>query len=114
VVLILTGLGMGSAFSPLMTLALSQVAPADAANASGILTTTLQLAQAVGVATLGSLYLSLVVRSGPPAAMSSTALGLAAVEVVTIGFALSLLRSRGTGPATTPALPTTAPAPDVA
>lgn len=91
-VLMVTGLGMGTAFSPVMTLALSQVRPADAPNVSGLLTTTLQLAQAVGVATLGSLYLSTVVGSGAPRAIAVTAVTLAVVELVTIGFAISLAR----------------------
>jgi hypothetical protein len=61
------GLGFGAAFSPLLTLALTHVPPADAADASGLLTTVTQLAQVVGVATFGSLYLSLVATrpSGP-------------------------------------------------
>ncbi len=52
------GLGSGVAFSPLMARALASVQPTDAADASGLVTTTVQLATVVGIATIGSLYLS--------------------------------------------------------
>jgi hypothetical protein len=61
----LNGLGMGYAFSPVISVALSEVPPVDAANASGLLTTVLQLSQAIGVATFGTLYLSLVTTRTP-------------------------------------------------
>ncbi len=60
---VLFGFGFGSAFSPLLTVALSHVAPADAADASGLLTTVTQLGTVVGVATFGTLYLTQVTRS---------------------------------------------------
>jgi hypothetical protein len=41
------------------------VEPAGAASASGLLTTTFQLSQAVGVATFGSLFLTLAADRGP-------------------------------------------------
>ncbi|HEY1003336.1 MAG TPA: hypothetical protein VGD83_27220, partial [Streptosporangiaceae bacterium] len=46
-------------FSPVVTHALVRVPLAQAADASGLLTTTIQLGQAVGVATFGSLFLTL-------------------------------------------------------
>jgi MFS family permease len=52
------GIGSALAFSPLMARALARVAPTEASDASGLLTTNVQLAQVVGVATLGSLYLT--------------------------------------------------------
>ena len=61
----LAGLGMGYAFSPALAVALSTVAPADASDASGLLTTVIQLGQVVGVATFGSAFLTLAVQSGP-------------------------------------------------
>jgi len=54
------GFGFGTAFSPLLTLALRHVPAADAADASGMVATMTQLAVVVGVATVGTLYLSLV------------------------------------------------------
>jgi MFS family permease len=59
VVLILLGASLAAGFSPLVTHSLMHVPLAEAADASGLLTTTLQLGQAVGVATFGSLFLTL-------------------------------------------------------
>jgi EmrB/QacA subfamily drug resistance transporter len=57
--LAIAGLGQGLLMSPLFGVVLSQV-PVDAAGAgSGVLTTTQQTALALGVATLGSLFLAL-------------------------------------------------------
>ncbi|HEV2450760.1 MAG TPA: MFS transporter [Streptosporangiaceae bacterium] len=58
-VLLVLGGAMGIGFSPLVTHALAQVPVTDAADASGLLTTTLQLGQVTGVATFGSLFLTL-------------------------------------------------------
>ncbi len=52
------GLGLGLSVGPLLTQALAHVPPARAADASGLLTTTVQLGQLMGVAVLGSVYLS--------------------------------------------------------
>ncbi|HEU5110300.1 MAG TPA: hypothetical protein VFT95_17300, partial [Micromonosporaceae bacterium] len=57
--------GMGTGFSPLLIHALVRVPLAEAADASGLLTTTVQLGQVVGVATFGSLFLTLAERPGP-------------------------------------------------
>jgi MFS family permease len=56
--LIVTGAGQGLVMSPLFRVVLSEVAPAEAGAASGVLTTTLQTSLALGVGTLGSLYLT--------------------------------------------------------
>jgi MFS family permease len=53
-----SGIGSALAFSPLIARALAAVQPTDAADASGLVTTNVQLAQVVGIATLGSLYLA--------------------------------------------------------
>jgi predicted MFS family arabinose efflux permease len=57
----LVGLGgfLAVAFSPLVTQALVRVPPHQAADASGLLTTAIQLSQAIGVAVFGSLFLTL-------------------------------------------------------
>jgi hypothetical protein len=68
---------------------------ADAADASGLLATVTQLAQVIGVATLGTLYLS--VLSGPaasPHAEAVTCAGLAAVAIAAAASALALPRQR--------------------
>lgn len=57
-----------------MTHALVRVPLAQAGDASGLLTTTIQLGQAIGVATFGSLFLTL--DSGPGAAVSGHALAV--------------------------------------
>jgi MFS family permease len=67
--LALTALGGASAaaFSPLMTRALVRVPLQHAADASGLIVTTIQLAIVTGVATFGTLYLNLAGRiaAGP-------------------------------------------------
>jgi hypothetical protein len=62
--LFLTGLGMGFAFSPILSAALAQVNPADAPDASGLLNTVLQLGSVLGVATYGSFFLTVAARHG--------------------------------------------------
>jgi hypothetical protein len=64
---------MAVAFSPLVTQALVRVPLSEAADASGVLTTAIQLSQAVGVAVLGSLFLTLDARTGAAAVVSGHA-----------------------------------------
>ncbi len=59
VFLIVTGGSLALAFSPLVTHALVRVPLEQAADASGLLTTAIQLSQAVGVAVFGSVFLTL-------------------------------------------------------
>jgi MFS family permease len=88
------GFGFGAAFSPLLTLALTHVPPAEAADASGVLTTMAQLAQVVGVATFGTLYLSLVPGTPSGRALAWTCACLVAANVLSAGFATLLPRPR--------------------
>jgi MFS family permease len=62
--LIVTGASLALGFSPLVTQSLVRVPPHHAADASGLLTTMIQLGQAVGVATFGSLYLTMDAEHG--------------------------------------------------
>ncbi len=62
--LIVTGAALALGFSPLVTHALVRVPLRHAADASGLLTTTIQLGQAIGVATFGSLFLTLDTDQG--------------------------------------------------
>src|SRR5262249_2716485 len=108
VALAATGLGFGAAFSPLLSVALTHVPARDAADASGLLTTPLQLAIVVGGATFGTLYLPLVrPPSGhpglPPArlvaltsghAEAVTLAALTATTLVAAACALPLTRRR--------------------
>jgi EmrB/QacA subfamily drug resistance transporter len=57
--LAIAGFGQGLVMSPLFGVVLSEVPPASAGAGSGVLTTTQQTALALGVATLGSMFLAL-------------------------------------------------------
>jgi EmrB/QacA subfamily drug resistance transporter len=94
--LALYGLGMGAGFSPLIAQALTRVPPAEAADASGLVTTTLQLSQGVGVAVFGSLFLDQAAR--PVAGASAVAISnvdavLAALSLLGVVGAMSLTRT---------------------
>jgi MFS family permease len=95
VVLIVLGGGLALGFSPLVTHSLAGVDPADAANASGLLTTTFQLSQAVGVATFGSLFLTLAADHRPHASAHAIAITFAGLAVLlALGTLASLPLSR--------------------
>jgi MFS family permease len=57
--MLVLGIGQGLIMSPLFGIVLSEVPPRKAGAGSGVLATTQQSALALGVATLGSLYLTL-------------------------------------------------------
>jgi MFS family permease len=59
------GACLALAFSPLVTHALVRVPRDQAADASGLLTTAVQISQALGVAVLGSVFLTLDSRATP-------------------------------------------------
>jgi MFS family permease len=87
-----TGLGLGAAFSPVLSVALTHVAVSDAADASGLLVMTTQLGQVVGVATFGSLFLSIVPPTDHGVAVTSVL--LAGCALAAACGALPLLRRR--------------------
>jgi len=98
--LLLVGLALGLAFSPMINVALRHVPITDAADASGVLVTVFQLGQVVGVATLGTLYLSDVHGPGalPSAhALTLTLIVLAASATIAAGLAAALVRTRAGG-----------------
>jgi MFS family permease len=70
------GFGQGMAASPILTVALSKVAPQDAPDASGVLTTVIQLGLVIGVATFGSVFLTEAVVPGAHPTASAIALTL--------------------------------------
>ncbi len=75
--LVVTSAALAFGFSPLVTHALVRVPLRHAADASGLLTSTIQLGQAVGVATFGSLFLTLDTdRGGATAVVSGHALAV--------------------------------------
>lgn len=57
------GLGLGLAYSPLLGTMLSRIPVADAADASGVISTTTQISQVVGIATFGTLFLNLLAQA---------------------------------------------------
>ncbi|MFF5210953.1 MFS transporter [Streptosporangium sp. NPDC000396] len=85
VALAVTGFGLGGAFSPVLAIALTHVAPEDAPDASGLFVMMAQLGQVVGVATFGTLYLS-------GGSATSTGVALAVTALATGACALPLLR----------------------
>ncbi|NUS16145.1 MAG: MFS transporter [Streptomyces sp.] len=95
VCLLALGGGLGLGFSPTLTLALATIDPRDAADASGLLATVTQLAQLIGVAALGTLFLNRL--SGPGAHASAHAyavLSVAMTAVCLAGAAAGLARGR--------------------
>lgn len=95
--LVAVGLGLGLSVSPLLTQSLTYVPAARAADASGLLTTTVQLGQLLGVAAIGSVYLSRAGRPGAAAAsaaaMSGTACWLAALSAAGLLAAAVMVRA---------------------
>ncbi|HEY2175604.1 MAG TPA: MFS transporter [Mycobacteriales bacterium] len=95
-VLVALGGGLGFGFGPLLSQALVHVPAAKAADASGLLTTTIQLAQVVGVAVFGSLFLSLAthhVGHASAIAVSTVDASLTGLTVAGLGGALLLART---------------------
>ena len=100
VMLLAIGVLVGCAYGQLFASALSRVRMEDAADASGVVVTLIQLGNVVGIATLGTLYLtavdggpfgeSLAVHSGHAAELA--VLGVAVVTA--LAGVLSLMRPR--------------------
>ncbi|HET9187645.1 MAG TPA: MFS transporter [Acidothermaceae bacterium] len=89
------GAGLGMAFSPILTLAMVHVQPHAAPDASGLLTTTMQLSQVVGVAVFGSLFLSVAAHHHAHASAHAVATTFAFVGVLTaLGVAGALQLAR--------------------
>jgi MFS family permease len=97
--LVVTGAALALGFSPLVTYALVRVPLRHATDASGLLTTTIQLGQAVGVAIFGSLFLTLDTdRGAATAAVSGHALAvtmswLAAAMLLAVAAGIPLART---------------------
>src|SRR6266700_2842582 len=96
------GLGLGLSVSPLLTQSLVHVPAARAADASGLLTTTVQLGQLMGVAAIGSVYLSRAAgfshaaagrAAASAGAMSGTACWLAALSAAGLLAAAVMVRA---------------------
>jgi MFS family permease len=88
--MLVMGLGGGAAYGQLFGSALSRVRVQDAADASGVMVTLIQLGNVVGVAVFGSLYLGAVNQPGNPAD-SGHALRLALVGAAIVFAAAALV-----------------------
>ena len=94
--MLVLGAFMGAAFSPLLAHGLLRVPPARAGDASGLLTTVLQLSIVLGVTVFGDLFLSLSTHLRPHAsatAFGTVLLALCAVSVAGLLGAVPLSRS---------------------
>ncbi|WP_084478919.1 MFS transporter [Nocardia jejuensis] len=85
------GIGFGLSFSPLMARTTAKIPPALAADASGILVTNVQLGVVVGIATFGSVFLTL---AGATALSSAHAVAITAIAEGTVVLAASVLAAR--------------------
>lgn len=90
--LVVAGIGMGLSASPLLTQSLLRMPSERAPDASGVLTTTMQLGQVTGVAAIGTLFLA--------TGLTTTAVVLAVLAALGVGPGLVLARTlrRATGP----------------
>ncbi|MFI0481201.1 MFS transporter [Actinomadura sp. 9N215] len=97
---VLTGIiGFGLGIMPIiMTVALRHVPAADAADASGLLLTVMQLAQVIGIATAGTLFLTLAESSGSTR-HAEYGTGWALAGMALLGAVAGLLVARGRAPA---------------
>ena len=90
VILVVPGGALALGFSPLVTHSLVHVPVTAAADASGLLTTAIQLGQAVGVAVFGSLFLTLDARGGPGPGVSGHAIAVT-LDWVAVATAFGVL-----------------------
>jgi MFS family permease len=95
VLLALGGLGLGTSFSAMLVHLTQAVTPRYAADISGVFTTSLQIAGALGVAALGTLYLSRI--TGPGATTSSHAFGIVCAASALLAWLAALAAHRATG-----------------
>jgi MFS family permease len=93
--MLVAGLGQGLVMSPLFGAVLSEVPPAVAGAGGGVMTTTQQTALALGVATLGSLFIAF---AGDGVGMRNGFLVIVGAQVViALGVALGARRLPGRG-----------------
>jgi cytochrome bd-type quinol oxidase subunit 2 len=95
------GFGQGMAASPILTVALSKVAPQDAPDASGVLTTVIQLGLVIGVATFGSVFLTLAAEPGVHPTADAIALTLWLIVAALVACAIASLAMVRAQPART-------------
>ena len=85
------GIGQGTVVPRLMGAVLSNVAPDNAGAASGVLTTTQQVAFAVGVSIIGSVFFSIVGQNGDATVYVRAFLTVLACNFVLLALTMALL-----------------------
>ncbi|HEY6759646.1 MAG TPA: MFS transporter [Baekduia sp.] len=94
--LLVAGAGFGAGYSQVITRSIAGVAPAQAHDASGLFNTINMLGFALGVATLGSAFLSAVGAPTPAetgGAFEGVAIGCGVLSALGVGFVLALGRA---------------------
>jgi EmrB/QacA subfamily drug resistance transporter len=89
-----SGAFFGLAYGPVLSLTLANVPPSDAADASGVVITMLQLGQVVGIATLGTLYLTLLPHQAPAHAAAITFVAAAGCALLAAASGVAMVRKR--------------------
>ncbi|AJT61724.3 putative actinorhodin transporter [Streptomyces lydicus] len=87
------GLGMGAALNSLISMSMSQIRPEQAGAVSGVVSTTVQLATATGIALSGTVFFSRL-TNGYPAATAETAAVSVGLLVVALMLTATLPRVR--------------------
>ena len=104
--LVPVGGGMGLAVPPLINLVLRAVPPADAGAASGTLVTSQQIGNALGVATIGTIFFGqLGTGSGAAAYVDAFSISLAVQALFALTAAVLVSRARQTVKSTPGAVP---------
>jgi MFS family permease len=88
------GLGLGIQFSAMLAHLTSSVTPRHAPDISGVFTTVMQVAGALGVAAFGSAYLSMAGNGGAAHAFAVVTAGLAGVALLAAAMAHRAVRAR--------------------
>jgi len=87
------GLGLGIQFSAMLAHLTSSVTPRHAPDISGVFTTVMQVAGALGIAAFGSAYLSMAGDGDAPRAFAVVTAGLAAVALLAAAMAHRAVRA---------------------
>jgi len=92
--LVVSGLGQGLTLSPVMAQSLTKVPLTRAADASGLMTTTLQLGSVTGVAIFGTVFLSLDHNAGTGPVASAASVSASALAS-TLAYGLAIVAAVG-------------------
>jgi hypothetical protein len=101
VLLAIGGFGLGITFSSMLAHLTTAATPRYAADISGVFTTSLQVAGAIGIAAFGTTYLSQLTRPGPIQATHAFAITTAAFALAALIAAATAYKATHTGQAPT-------------